>query len=154
MWNVAIQWCMVSGCTIVCVDAVHYSILLWCYKLSAVLCLLCDHFSWNSVLYIAFVFFSRRIMFQFKTSRGARRFQILAFSSAMLILFSRPIWDSLIHPLYEAYGDYKGYAGSAVSIITCMFYLRTVCSDAHDRMKILMVISISSRHSLCWMAII
>jgi len=40
-------------------------------------------------------------MFNFKTNRGARRFQLIFVSAGLLVFFSRPIWDFILHPVYE-----------------------------------------------------
>jgi len=42
-------------------------------------------------------------MFQFKTARGIRRFQIAFVSGGLLVLFSRPIWDFIGHPIYDLF---------------------------------------------------
>jgi len=42
-------------------------------------------------------------LFQFKTARGIRRFQLAFVSGGLLVLFSRPIWDFIGHPIYDLF---------------------------------------------------
>jgi len=37
----------------------------------------------------------------FKTERGARRFRFIFITSSLLVFFSRPIYDIIVHPVYD-----------------------------------------------------
>jgi len=50
-------------------------------------------------------------MLHFKTARGARRFQVVFITTSLLVLFSRPIWDFVLHPIYDTYTDFRGWRG-------------------------------------------
>jgi len=60
------------------------------------------------MMFVLLVFVDHFVrMFEFKTQKGARRFIFIFSTTSILLLFSRPIWDIFLRPVYQSYITYE-----------------------------------------------